>query len=85
MNGCYIEAMRQIVIGRVVEYKAEIGHLERNSKTGCPQGGTASPCIWNIAMNDLLLNLEKAEIDHLAYADDLALVLTGDTKAQLKL
>ena len=35
-------------------------------------------------MNDLLTNLEKSDTDELAYADDLAMIIAGQTKAEVK-
>ena len=74
----------QILIDRVVEYESSTNLFTRISKTGCPQGGTASPCLWLIAMNDLLMNLKNAEIESLAYADDLCMMITGRSLNELK-
>ena len=71
VEGIYVEAARQLQTGRVVEYESLIGLLSRVSKTGCPQGGTASQCLWLIAFNDLLIRLTENGIFGLAYADDL--------------
>ena len=43
---------------------------------GCPQGGVLSPCLWNIVLDSLLILLKF--LSHLlAFADDLAIILTG--------
>ena len=43
---------------------------------GCPQGGVLSPFLWNIVLDSLLITLET--LSHLiAFADDLAIILTG--------
>ena len=43
---------------------------------GCPQGGVLSPFLWNIVLNSLLILLDTIN-DLLAFADDLAIILTG--------
>ena len=43
---------------------------------GCPQGGVLSPFLWNIVLDSLLITLRT--LSHLiAFADDLAIILTG--------
>ncbi|XP_053214826.1 uncharacterized protein LOC128398044 [Panonychus citri] len=45
---------------------------------GCVQGSPLSPTLWNIVVNELLLELEKDERIHIqAYADDL-IIITGE-------
>lgn len=43
---------------------------------GCPQGFIAGPYMWNLSMNDLLNLLDE----NVAYADDLVVVMEGDTR-----
>ncbi len=43
---------------------------------GCPQGGVLSPFLWNIVLDSLLILLENLQ-NILAFADDLAIILTG--------
>ena len=43
---------------------------------GAPQGGVLSPVLWNIVLNSLIILLDT--LRHLlAFADDLAIILTG--------
>ena len=43
---------------------------------GCPQGGVLSPFLWNIVLNSLIILLDT--LRHLlAFADDLAIILSG--------
>ena len=43
---------------------------------GCPQGGVLSPFLWNIVLDSLLITLKT--LSHLiAFADNLAIILTG--------
>ena len=43
---------------------------------GCPQGGVLSPFLWNIVLDSLLILLDTIN-ELLAFADDLAIILTG--------
>ena len=43
---------------------------------GCPQGGVLSPFLWNIVLDSLLVLLDTIN-ELLAFADDLAIILTG--------
>lgn len=45
---------------------------------GCPQGGVLSPLLWNITVNSLLIKLEDKNHHAQAYADDVAIVYTGE-------
>lgn len=50
-----------------------------SSNRGCPQGGKASPSLWNIAINDLLIKLEKmSNVSTVAFADDLSVLISAD-------
>ena len=52
---------------------------------GTPQGGRASPLLYRIGSNDLLTKLNQVKgICATAYADDTAIVASGDTKQELE-
>ena len=43
---------------------------------GAPQGGVLSPFLWNIVLNSLIILLDT--LKHLlAFADDLAIIISG--------
>src|SRR3978361_777056 len=44
---------------------------------GCPQGGVGSPMYWNMVINKLITILHGLGIHVVAYADDLALLISG--------
>src|SRR3978361_1866885 len=44
---------------------------------GCPQGGVDSPIYWNMVINKLITILHGLGIHVVAYADDLALLISG--------
>ena len=51
--------------------------LKRKVHRGCPQGGILSPLLWNLTLNTLLINEELDETFLQAFADDLAILITG--------
>lgn len=50
---------------------------------GVPQGSILGPTLWNILYNDLLETALEGRAKTIAFADDLALIVTADTKADL--
>lgn len=57
----------------------------RELTRGCPQGSISGPIIWNIMMDELLTTLTTAGIRHVAYADDLLLIIDGRSRDTLEL
>ena len=54
---------------------------------GCPQGSIIGPAAWvwcmDIVLNDLRKEIPPECADFIAYADDLACVVKGNTRAEL--
>ena len=52
---------------------------------GCPQGAKTSPFFWTLIMDPLLDGLNKLNnIRAVAYADDLAILVTGSTSVEIE-
>lgn len=52
-----------------------------NPTKGCPQGGCLSPLLWSIVLDSLLNKLvTDSKFKVSAYADDLAIIITGNRK-----
>lgn len=56
----------------------------RTVERGCPQGSICGPAIWNVMMDDLLLTLAERGIRHVAYADDLLIIVEGRSRTVLE-
>lgn len=56
----------------------------RNVERGCPQGSISGPMFWNMLMDQLLETLEQDGIQHVAYADDLLIILEGRNRRILE-
>lgn len=52
----------------------------KNVEKGCPQGSVAGPAVWNMVMNDLLIELERNGCKLVAYADDLLILAEGESR-----
>lgn len=69
----YFSNRRSCMIGRQDVVWTEV-------QRGCPQGSICGPTMWNILMNGLLVELENSGVKHAAYADDLLLIVEGNSR-----
>lgn len=66
-----------VVAGECAEWKV--------STMGCPQGSVLGPTLWNVLMDDLLALPQGIEgTEMVAYADDVTVLVRGDSRAQLE-
>ncbi|GBM24532.1 Retrovirus-related Pol polyprotein from type-1 retrotransposable element R1, partial [Araneus ventricosus] len=68
---------------RKVFYVNEVFETSRSCYRGCPQGSVIAPIIWNIYINRVL-NINEGELLVQAFADDLALLVGGNTARVLE-
>ena len=62
---------------RTVQVELYGDKVKREVMKGNPQGGILSPFLWNCVVNNLLLELRSRGFYVQAYADDLAILVTG--------
>ena len=79
-DGGIVNAIENLLINR----RIILGNKIHSSSRGCPQGGCASPTLWKIGVNSLLIKLDQAKIKNVAFADDLTLVLCEDSEHRLQ-
>ena len=59
--------------------------MARWATRGCPQGAVLGPCAWNIIYDKLLTALEeKFGATFIAYADDLPVVIKGNSRLEIE-
>ena len=66
----------------------EIGSIKvtKRATRGCPQGSVLGPACWNLMFDDLLRSLEESIGNKfVAYADDLLVVIEGDSRLKLEI
>lgn len=69
--------------GRLATYR--IGGSEHTVKLtrGCPQGSKFGPRLWNITMDPLHKEVYPEDTKLIAYADDIALLVAGNTRNEV--
>lgn len=83
--GCReVGVWRSFFSDRKASVVSSFGEVSVDVTRGCPQGSISGPFIWNILMDVLLRRLE-AHCTFSAYADDLLLLVEGNSRLQLEL
>jgi len=73
---------------RKVVVKSKFGNIKRQMERGCPQGSVLGLAAWNWCMDALLERLcesaEDDDVDVIAYADDVTILLKADSRKNLE-
>ncbi|UYV64725.1 hypothetical protein LAZ67_3001785 [Cordylochernes scorpioides] len=69
---------------REVKFTYESETFYKRLTKGCPQDGPLSPLLWNILLNDLLINFDSMNADIICYADDVTIICWNKTIEGLK-
>ena len=77
VNGGIIKFIKRLLTKRRISANLGTTTLTRFVNRGTPQGGVLSPLIWNLAVNEILLDLDKSGCKVVAYADDVAIAASG--------
>ena len=71
---CYIKFMNSYLSGRSALVQTSDGiEVNRNLTQSCPQGSTISPLMWNLLLNDLLVEIANKDVGIQAFADDIVI------------
>lgn len=71
------------LLDRTVILKGNFNSCSELSK-GCPQGSILGPNLWNLVMGSLLRTLTRNAISFVAYADDLLVIVSGDSRPEIE-
>ena len=69
---------------RTVQVELNGENIKREVVKGNPQGGILSPFLWNCVLNSLLIDLRNRGFQVQAYADDVAILVTGTNMLWIK-
>lgn len=72
-----IRAIQNYLLDRQLIYYATDGIICRKMYKGVPQGSIVGPTLWNITYDDILRIPLPEEIKVVAFADDIALIVTA--------
>lgn len=69
--------------GRKVSVRYAGEESTRETNKGCVQGSIGGPILWNLLLDPLLHKMEESGYFIQAFADDIVLVVDGDTAAEV--
>ena len=69
---------------RAVQVELNGEKIKREVVKGNPQGGSLSPFLWNCVFNSLLIDLRNRDFHVQAYANDVAILVTGTNMLWIK-
>ena len=69
---------------RTVQVELNGEKIKRKVVKGNPQGGILSPFLWNCVLNSLLIDLRNRSFHVQAYANDVAILVTGTNMLWIK-
>ncbi|KAG8176382.1 hypothetical protein JTE90_020168 [Oedothorax gibbosus] len=69
---------------RQVSYQNGDEVISRDVERGCPQGSCSGPLLWNLIADEALKVSWPDGCYAQAYADNIVLVISGDTKERLE-
>lgn len=76
--------LQAILNNRTITYPLLSQSVSLNTPVGSPQGSPLSPLIWNVLISSLL-DLPFPSNTHVqAYADDITIIITGNTRLHLE-
>ena len=83
-SGAIIALVRNYLNHREVTIRTESGEVTKEICKGCPQGSLLGPTLWNLVFDGLLKKVERAGNRIIAYADDGAIIIEGNSRNELQ-
>ncbi|XP_017490460.1 PREDICTED: uncharacterized protein LOC108378663 [Rhagoletis zephyria] len=66
-----------MLVNRIIQATNGASSIIHHVNRGTPQGGVLSPLLWVIALNGILLELNRGGVKVVAYTDDVVIAATG--------
>lgn len=79
-----VEILADYLQGRTAVLKGFNTLLKKALNQGCPQGSVLGPLLWKLTINPLLKAAWPEGIRTFAYADDVAVLITGNTRREME-
>ena len=70
---------------RIVRITTNTTQISKVVSKGCPQGSVLGPLMWNIIFDDVLEEISNTGNEAIAYADDIAIIVKGNSRKALEL
>lgn len=84
MNCRELGIWKSYFTGRTACMRSVNERVDRDVQRGCPQGSIGGPAVWNLMLDDLLDTLDGLGCKVVAYADDVLLLIEGNTRNQIE-
>lgn len=78
-----IAMIKSYLQNRKVSYRENNIRIEKDITKGCPQGSVLGPTLWNLMLDGLLEGDTLQGIKTIAYADDIAIIIESNSRADL--
>ena len=84
MSSFLVYWIENLLRHRTVQVELNGENIKREVVKGNPYGDILSPFLWNCVLNSLLVNLSNRGFHAQAYADDVAILVTGTNMLWIK-
>lgn len=87
LRGCpsdMMDLLQNYLEVRTVELCGNYSRVTKTITRGCPQGSILGPDLWNMVLDGLLRILETNLCSFAAYADDLIVILSADSRLRME-
>lgn len=79
-----VEIIKSYLSEREVSLKSGSICVKKTLTRGCPQGSVLGPIMWNLFLDDLLESHLPTAVEMVAYADDVAILVYGNSRTELE-
>lgn len=79
-----IKIVQSYLNNRIIKFNHQGIKTEKELSKGTPQGGVLSPLLWNIILDEMLVDFDLPNCELIAYADDVTVVCWDKNEAQLR-